>query len=98
MSGIAQEWRIVSREPFFRIGGIVLLLLTALALWNGLTFAEQRSDEAKAAVERAADRRAADRQVLMDEASGRAPEPRGTRASRRRRSGRRPASRDHWRR
>jgi len=72
MSAIADEWRIASREPFFRIAAVILLLLTVLATWNGLSFAEARSGAAAADVQRAEEKRAADRQTLLDEASGRA--------------------------
>lgn len=73
MSAIADEWRIVSREPFFRAATIVLLVLTALALWNGFTFASQRNSAAEADVSRAVEKRERDRATLRDEASGRVP-------------------------
>lgn len=73
MSALGDEWRITRRDRAFRWTCLVLLALTAFALWNGARFEDRRNADAAAAVERSIDKRVADREALLAERAGATP-------------------------
>jgi len=73
MSALADEWRITAREPMFRWACGLLILLTALCLWNGQRFKAERDAQAQSEITRSLDKREADKETLRKEAAGTVP-------------------------
>jgi ABC-2 type transport system permease protein len=73
MSSLRHEARLAWREPIVRWSTIILVVLTALCLWNGYRFQTQRDAVAAAELDRSLAKQAKDMATVIAEASGTQP-------------------------
>lgn len=73
MNAVRHEWLIVRREPAFRWATVLILLLTAAALFSGYAFKQERDRKAAIAIAQSVEKRAADKITIDREAKGQVP-------------------------